>query len=249
VPMAADPPMDEGPAVVSPPRQAAPAAASRDADEAADLPPEAADLPPATPAAAAGPVAMAPMDAGGEDDYFDLAQAIERELAGEEQESEAIPIVDDLEEELDPATGIREAIDRQVGQEDHQTHYQLGIAFMEMEMLDEAIGAFQQAAQDPDSFLMCCSMLGLCFRAKAMPQIAEKWYRKGLDRGDAGGGEEQVLGLLYDLGTLHQERGAVDEARNCFTEVYASNANYRDVAARLRALSKGADATPSRAGR
>ncbi|MCZ6600759.1 MAG: tetratricopeptide repeat protein, partial [Acidobacteria bacterium] len=134
--------------------------------------------------------------------------------------------------------------------EDHQTHYQLGIAFKEMEMLDEAIGAFQQAAQDPDSFLSCCSMLGLCFRAKSMPQIAEKWYRKGLDRGGSGGSvEDQITGLLYDLGTLHQEQGAVDEARNCFTEVYASNANYRDVAARLRLLSQDAGDDAPRAGR
>jgi tetratricopeptide (TPR) repeat protein len=117
-------------------------------------------------------------------------------------------------------------------------------------MLDEAIGAFQQAAQNPDSYLMCCSMLGLCFRAKGMPQIAEKWYRKGLDRGDAGGsGGDQITGLLYDLGTLHQEQGASDEARSCFTEVYANNANYRDVAERLRLLSQGvADGAP-RAGR
>ena len=143
-----------------------------------------------------------------------------------------------------------EAIERQVSEEDHQTHYQLGIAFKEMEMLDEAIGAFQQASQDPDIFLMCCSMLGLCFRAKGMPQIAEKWYRKGLDRGCAGGaGEEQITGLLYELGTLHQERGVADEARNCFTEVYASNANYRDVAERLRLLSQDAGEEPPRAGR
>ncbi|MCZ6649148.1 MAG: tetratricopeptide repeat protein [Acidobacteria bacterium] len=189
-------------------------------------------------------------DGGGQDGYFDLAQAIEQELSAEDEEPAAPAIVDDLDKEQNPVTGIREAIERQVGEEDHQTHYQLGIAFKEMEMLDEAIGAFQQAAQHPDSFLMCCIMLGLCFRAKGMPQIAEKWYRKGLDRGGSGGSvEDQITGLLYDLGTLHQEQGAVDEARNCFTEVYASNANYRDVAARLRLLSQDAGDDAPRAGR
>ena len=190
-----------------------------------------------------------PDKADGQDDFFDLAQAIEEELLAEDQASAEPSIVDDLDEQQSPITGIREAIERQVSEEDHQMHYQLGIAFKEMEMLDEAIGAFQQAAHDPESFLMCCSMLGLCFRAKGMPQIAEKWYRKGLDRGGSGeSGEDQITGLLYDLGTLHQERGAADEARNCFTEVYASNANYRDVAERLRLLSQSAgDDTAGRA--
>jgi tetratricopeptide (TPR) repeat protein len=187
-------------------------------------------------------------DDGG--DFFDLAAAIERELSVDAECVVDTPVVDDGGKEVDTITGIRQAIDQQVGADDFQTHYQLGIAFKEMGLLDEAIGEFQQAARDPDSFMTCCSMLGLCFREKGMPQIAEKWYRKGLDKGGTGdSADEHALGLLYDMGTLHQEQGRHEEARNCFVEVYASNANYLDVATRLKLLSAEPDETAPRAGR
>ena len=183
-------------------------------------------------------------------DFFDLAEAIERELSAEGESVDEAPVVNDGNMETDTIGGIRQAIDQQVGAEDHQTHYQLGIAFKEMGLLDEAIGEFQQAANDPNTFMTCCSMLGLCFRDKGMPQIAEKWYRKGLDKGSSGVGDnEQTLGLLYDLGSLHQDQGRQEEARNCFVEVYASNASYRDVSARLKLLAGEVDATPPRAER
>jgi tetratricopeptide (TPR) repeat protein len=122
-----------------------------------------------------------------------------------------------------------------VGAEDHQTHYQLGIAFKEMGMLDEAIGAFQQASRHQENFLACCSMLGLVFREKGMPQIAEKWYRRGLSQtaeSDVEGSHR--MGLLYDLGELCLQLGRLPEAVECFSEVYGLDATYRDVAARLR---------------
>ena len=86
-----------------------------------------------------------------------------------------LPLVDDDDSSrLDPISGIRSAIESQVASEDHQTHYQLGIGFKEMGMLDEAIGEFQMASRDRDSFVACSSMLGLCFREKGMPQIADE---------------------------------------------------------------------------
>jgi tetratricopeptide (TPR) repeat protein len=159
--------------------------------------------------------------------------------------------VDDSEEAVDPLTGIRRAIEDQVGAEDHQTHYQLGIAFKEMGMLDEAIGEFQQASRNPESFVPCCSMLGLCFREKNMPQIAERWYARGLKQGAAGPPDaEERLGLLYDMGELYLSTGQNGKAQECFLEVYAASAHYREVAVRLRELGEvGEGDPPPRAGR
>jgi len=184
--------------------------------------------PPPRPAA---PVAAAPPA-----DFFDLAGAIRAELERDDETATSVPIVNDRDTQTqDPASGIRRAIQDQVGDGDHQTHYQLGIAFKEMGLLDEAIGEFQQASRGGgDNFGACCSMLGLCFRAKGLPEIAEKWYRRGLEK--AGGLDSdpaQRLGLLYDLAELQLEggddRGAIDH----LMEVYAHDAGYRDVAARL----------------
>ena len=64
---------------------------------------------------------------------------------------------------------------------DYDTHFNLGIAYREMGLLDEAIGEFQLASKDPKRAVECASMLGLCFLEKGMPQLAIKWYRKGLE--------------------------------------------------------------------
>jgi tetratricopeptide (TPR) repeat protein len=185
-----------------------------------------------------------PEGAGG--DFFDLAGAIERELAEEENRESGIPVVDDTEEAVDRLTGLRRAIQDQVGAEDHQTHYQLGIAFKEMGMLDEAIGEFQQASRDPESFVSCCSMLGLCFREKNMPQIAERWYARGLKQVSSGTPDaEERLGLLYDLGELYLAGGEGAKARECFLEVYAISARYREVAARLREAGEPPEGGPA----
>ncbi|MFQ5719848.1 MAG: tetratricopeptide repeat protein [Acidobacteriota bacterium] len=197
----------------------------------------------ATEAPAADPPAEA--DSGG---FFDLAGAIEEDLARDELEASLTSgSVDDTHRDESPAQGIQRAIQAQVGDEDHQTHYQLGIAFKEMGMLDEAIGEFQQAARDPDNFAACCSMLGLCFRDKGMPKIAESWYRRGLDSVGADTGGEQRLGLIYDLAELSLSTGDLERAEEGYTEVYASNANYREVASRLREVQ--AQATGSSAER
>ena len=127
--------------------------------------------------------------------FFDLAQEIEKELTEEASAQFEMPVVDDGGQPFHPAAGIRRAIEDQVDDEDHQTHYQLGIAFKEMGMLDEAIGEFQQASRHRESFLACCSMLGLCFQEKRMEQIAEKWYRRGLEHASSVGKvDSEVVG-------------------------------------------------------
>jgi tetratricopeptide (TPR) repeat protein len=126
-------------------------------------------------------------------------------------------------------------VEQQLSPEDYETHYNLGIAYKEMALVDEAIGEFQRAAKSPQHAVECCSMLGLCFLEKGLPQLAIKWYRKGLEA--PGLREEDRLGLLYDLGNVYLDVGERDEAYRTFLEIYGSDANFRDVGERLRALS------------
>jgi len=67
-----------------------------------------------------------------------------------------------------------------------------------------------------------------------MMDLSEKWYRKGLD--SKGFPDDVYNGLRYDLGELLEEQGKNDEALAVFKEVYASNANYREVKEKIDAL-------------
>ena len=129
---------------------------------------------------------------------------------------------------------FKKGVEQQVDSQDYETHYNLGIAYKEMGLLDEAIGEFQLASKAPPLTVECCSLLGLCFLEKGMPQLAIKWYGKGLAA--PGIRESDTAGLLYDLGRIYQDTGDLDLAYTTFLEVYGMNTNYRDIVERVRDL-------------
>ncbi|MGB8524861.1 MAG: tetratricopeptide repeat protein, partial [Candidatus Acidiferrales bacterium] len=126
--------------------------------------------------------------------------------------------------------------------EDLETHYNLGIAYREMGLLDEAIGEFQKVAKavqkgKPFRYTMNCStMLGLSFMDKGEPNIAALWYQRALEV--PGLEHETILALRYDLGLALEAGGDSSAALDCFRQVYAANIEYRDVADRISTLQK-----------
>jgi len=169
--------------------------------------------------------------------FFNLAEELEKELS---EESAARPAAPDLAGTQDEASlqdifrEFRKGVEQQLSAEDYETHYNLGIAYKEMGLLDEAIGEFQLASKAPALTIECCSLLGLCFLEKGMPQLAIKWYGKGLAM--PGIRESETAGLLYDLARVYQDTGDVHQAYKTFLEVYGINTNYRDVVERVRHL-------------
>jgi tetratricopeptide (TPR) repeat protein len=127
--------------------------------------------------------------------------------------------------------------------EDLETHYNLGIAYREMGLLEEAISEFQKVAKanqqgQPFRYSMqCCTLLGLAFMDKSQPGIAAMWYERALET--PGLDQESILALRYDLGVAQELAGEMSAARKSFSQVYGMNIDYRDVAERLGALGKG----------
>jgi tetratricopeptide (TPR) repeat protein len=188
--------------------------------------------PPATPS----PVVDEQSLFADEQQFFNLADELEKDLA-EQASFPAAPTMAGPEGETSLEEIFREfkkGVEQQLSPEDYETHSNLGIAYKEMGLIDEAIGEFQLASKDPARAVECCSMLGLCFLEKGMPQLAVKWYRKGLESPDIR--ESETVGLLYDLGNVYQSTGDVDNAYRTFLEVYGFDTGFRDVAARVREL-------------
>ena len=129
---------------------------------------------------------------------------------------------------------FKKGVDKQLGKEDYDTRYNLGIAYKEMGLIDEAIAEFQLAAKDDARLLECASMLGICFLEKGMPKLAMKWFERGLKA--PGRTEEEYAALRYDLAVAHEAAGDVDKALALFTELYGQDANFRDVANKVREL-------------
>jgi pilus assembly protein FimV len=126
--------------------------------------------------------------------------------------------------------------------EDLETHYNLGIAYREMGLLDEAISEFQKVAKavqrgKPFRYAMQCStLLGLTFIDKGEPHIATVWYSRALEI--PGLDQETILALRYDLGLAQELAGDAGGALKSFRQVYAVNIDYRDVTERIAILQK-----------
>jgi tetratricopeptide (TPR) repeat protein len=126
--------------------------------------------------------------------------------------------------------------------EDLETHYNLGIAYREMGLLDEAIGEFQKVAKavqkgKPFPYAMnCATLLALTFVDKGEPKIASLWYQRALETPRLD--QETVMALRYDLGVALDLAGESSAALDSFRQVYAMNIDYRDVADRIATLQK-----------
>jgi pilus assembly protein FimV len=150
---------------------------------------------------------------------------------------------------LDELAGIFQEFRDELGEmesedEDLETHYNLGIAYREMGLLDEAVGEFQRVAKaiqkgKPFRYAMnCATLLALSFMDKQQPNIAAYWYQRALET--PGIDQETQLALRYDLGVAQETAGELKSALGSFHQVYAMNIDYRDVADRIASLQKHA---------
>jgi tetratricopeptide (TPR) repeat protein len=126
------------------------------------------------------------------------------------------------------------------GDDDPETHYNLGVAFREMGLLDEAIAELQKvctAIERGKPFaqpIQTYTWLAQCFLDKGVPDAAIRWYEKALTI--PGLDTEARLAINYELGSACETAMDKPAALRHFTDVYGANIDYRDVAERIQAL-------------
>jgi pilus assembly protein FimV len=142
-------------------------------------------------------------------------------------------LLDEFKEEVDEPSAAAE---------DPDTHYNLGVAFREMGLLDEAIGELQKVCRALDNGMpfsqpiQAYTWLAQCLVDKGAPQAAIRWYEKALHVN--GINEDSRMAVHYDMANAFQSAGNNKAALDNFMQVYGSNIDYRDVAERIRSLSK-----------
>lgn len=141
----------------------------------------------------------------------------------------------DFEEMLEK---FKAGVARSVDDTDFDSHYDLGIAFREMGLIDEAINAFQKATRGSGFRVRASEALGECFLEKGQPGVAATILdrvvtEKNLD-------DDALVGVFYLLGRTSEELDKPDEAANYYQRVIAVNMSFRDAARRLAQLSKAA---------
>ena len=170
-----------------------------------------------------------------EDRFFDLAAELERELADEEIVAEATGVNTPGEVSIEELfKEFQKGVAEQLRDEDYDTHFNLGIAYREMGLLDEAIREFQLAAKSPELGVEATSMIGSCYLEHGLPEQAAEWYVRAL--ATPGLSAEVQLGLRYELGRAHEANGDLSGALASFGEVLAVNPGFRDIVDRVAKL-------------
>jgi len=146
------------------------------------------------------------------------------------------PTGDEEQDFQDMLQRFKQGIDENIDEADFQAHYDLGVAFKEMGLLDEAIAELQKALRAPEGKLRSSEALGVCFVEKGAHVVAESILRRALDL--PASGDQERLGILYWLGRALEEQGKRVEARDLYGRVFAVDIRFKDVGARQKALAK-----------
>ena len=181
--------------------------------------PRTADVPPPAPAGGA---------------MFDLARELDMddELSfGGVDVAPGAEDVPDFEEIFD---AFKKGVKEQLGEDDADAHYDLGIAYMEMGLFDDAVSEFEIARSSPAKAAEACYMAAVALTRKGEPQAAIEYYREGLRTPDLQQGMK--LNLNYELAMALDDVGDMRGALQHFKAVLEMDRNYREVAQCLKAI-------------
>ncbi len=166
--------------------------------------------------------------------FFDLTDVLGDALleTGEGEEMhDATNVVEKVQSVDELFSAFRDGVEKQVQGDDYDTHYNLGIAYKEMMLLEPAVEEFKKAMVDPERTQECCSMLSICELELGNQEAAVEWLNQGIHA--PGFPPEDSIGLRYDLGELFMSMGRHAEAKLEFVAVHDMDPDYREVAARL----------------
>jgi tetratricopeptide (TPR) repeat protein len=144
-------------------------------------------------------------------------------------------------EEADFADMLRKfkaGVAENVEDEDYQSHYDLGVAYKEMGLVDEAIAEFQKALRGPEKRVRTYESIGQCFIEKGQHAMAATILARAL--GEKGQTDDQLVGVLYLLGRSNEALGKGEEAMQFYQRVFVVDITFQDVADRLNALENAA---------
>lgn len=145
------------------------------------------------------------------------------------------------DEEADFADMLRkfkQGVADNVEEEDYQSHYDLGIAYKEMGLLDDAISEFQKALRGVDNRVRTYEAIGQCFMEKQQFQMASTLLGRAVhERGVA---DDKLVGVLYLLGRACEELGRPGEALEYYQRVFVIDVQFRDVGDRMNAIEEAA---------
>lgn len=177
----------------------------------------------------------------GEDRAFDIAASLDA-LEGLDTFSGGadllVPEVGNVEQiDVEEVfSQFKEKVAQQIGLDDSQSHYDLGVAYKEMLLLEDAIREFEVAARDPKKQCVCWSMIGSIELERGNLAVAIEAFTKALEAPLKEPQQETML--CYELGAAYETRRMNKEALAHYQRAARRDPGYRDVMERVERLGR-----------
>ena len=143
----------------------------------------------------------------------------------------------EVEKELSEIVStFRKKVTEKIEKKDTESHFNLGIAYLEQGLLDEAIEELELACQDQHKVLDCYSIISHCYKKKKEYKRAVEWIERALDISKKG--TSQYFGLMYELASLYEEMQENKKALDIYDEIIKWNPRYRDTTDKIEKLKK-----------
>ena len=185
----------------------------------------------------APPDADTPTQVASSEEYVDLGSMV----LGEDEEkgtrwtvAAEAPSGDDEADFAKMLGQFKEKVSEHVAADDVAAHHDLGTAYMEMGLFDEAIAEFQMALRASPSHLPTHEVTGRCWMEMGKPDMAARALYRALTV--AYEVEDEMIGIYYLMGRAQEDQGNGTEALEFYERVFSLDINFEDVTERLRAL-------------
>ena len=172
-------------------------------------------------------------------DFVDLGDWLRVDVSPRSTRMVAADVAPSGDEAADFAEMLRRfksGVEENVDADDFDSHYDLGVAFKEMGLVDEAIAQFQRSLRGEIHRVRSYEALGQCFVEKGQFDVAIALLQRAVEQ--PGVDVFALSGVLYLLGYACEQVGRRADAMRYFQRVFAVDIAFRDVAARLAALER-----------
>lgn len=126
---------------------------------------------------------------------------------------------------------FKSGISEKLSEEDYETHYNLGVAYKEMGLLEDALQEFQLAARWPEKAREAYTSISMVYRDFGRLDDARGALRLAL--AVPTNQPEDRVAILYELGALAEEGEDWESALQAFQRAAAIDPGFRDLPRRL----------------
>ena len=183
-----------------------------------------------------------PLDrAAAHDDFIDLGEVLRSADAPKSTRmvtDEKPPTGDEQADFQEMLKRFKQGVAENVEEEDYESHYDLGVAYKEMGLMDEAVAEFQKALRGSSNRVRAYEALGQCFMEKEQYQVASSVLTRAVALGE--GDDHHLVGVLYLLGRATEALDKTGAALDYYQRVFAVDIEFRDVAERISAIERKA---------